>query len=52
VGTVEEVVRTEVLSQLYGYPVDVLHVRGRILVVGGSEILVGGQPEHEVHAHD
>ena len=52
VGTVEEVVRTEVLSRLYGYPVDVLQVRGRILVVGGSEILVGGRREQEVHAHD
>jgi zinc/manganese transport system ATP-binding protein len=52
IGTVGEVVSTEVLSRLYGYPVDVLQVRGRILVVGGSEILVGGQREHEVHAHD
>lgn len=52
VGTVDEVVRSEVLGRLYGYPVDVLHVRGRILVVGGREILVGGQAEHEVHAHD
>jgi zinc/manganese transport system ATP-binding protein len=51
VGPVDEVVRTEVLSRLYGYPVDVLHVRGRILVVGGSEVLVGGRMEHEVHAH-
>lgn len=52
VGPVEEVVRTEVLSRLYGYPVDVLHVRGRILVVGGSDGLVGGTREHEIHAHD
>jgi zinc/manganese transport system ATP-binding protein len=51
VGTVDEVVRTEVLSRLYGYPVDVLHERGRILVVGGSDVLVGGMREHEVHAH-
>jgi zinc/manganese transport system ATP-binding protein len=51
-GPVDEVVRSEVLSALYGYPVDVLHVRGRILVVGGSEVLVGGQFEHEAHAHD
>jgi zinc/manganese transport system ATP-binding protein len=51
VGTVDEVVRSEVLSRLYGYPVDVLHVRGRILVVGGSEVLHGGMLEHEVHAH-
>ena len=52
IGPVDEVVRTEVLSQLYGYQVDVLHVRGRILVVGGSEVPVGGRREHEVHAHD
>ncbi|MGH2410933.1 MAG: ABC transporter ATP-binding protein, partial [Chloroflexota bacterium] len=51
VGPVAEVVRTEVLSRLYGYPVDVLHVRGRILVLGGSEVLMGGRDDHEVHAH-
>ncbi|HXT35508.1 MAG TPA: ABC transporter ATP-binding protein [Chloroflexota bacterium] len=51
VGPVAEVVRTEVLSRLYGYPVDVLHVRGRILVLGGSEVLMGGHADHEVHAH-
>jgi zinc/manganese transport system ATP-binding protein len=34
-GTAEEVVRTEVLSELYGHHVDVLHVHGRILVVAG-----------------
>jgi zinc/manganese transport system ATP-binding protein len=50
VGTVDEVVRSEVLSSLYGYPVDVVQVRDRILVVGGSEILVGGSHEH-AHAH-
>ncbi len=33
-GSVAEVVKKEVLSQLYGYEVDVLEVRGRILVVG------------------
>jgi zinc/manganese transport system ATP-binding protein len=52
VGPVNEVVRGEVLSKLYGYPVDVLHVRGRILVVGGNDVLCGGMPEHEAHAHD
>jgi zinc/manganese transport system ATP-binding protein len=34
-GTVEEVVRSEVLSALYGHHVDVLRVHDRILVVGG-----------------
>jgi len=35
-GTVEEVVRSDVLSELYGRRVDVLHVRGRVLVVAGT----------------
>ena len=43
IGHVEEVVRPEVLSALYGYPVEVLHVRGRILVVAGDEVVSGGQ---------
>jgi zinc/manganese transport system ATP-binding protein len=34
-GTVDEVVRSEVLSSLYGHRVDVLRVHDRILVVGG-----------------
>jgi len=35
-GTVGEVVRSDVLSELYGRRVDVLHVRGRVLVVAGT----------------
>ncbi|MGH3157661.1 MAG: metal ABC transporter ATP-binding protein [Streptosporangiaceae bacterium] len=35
-GTADEVVRTEVLSELYGRHVDVLHVHGRVLVVAGE----------------
>jgi zinc/manganese transport system ATP-binding protein len=34
-GRTSEVITTEVLSRLYGYHVDVLHVHGRILVVAG-----------------
>jgi zinc/manganese transport system ATP-binding protein len=34
-GTTGEVVRTDVLSKLYGQHVDVIHVHGRILVVAG-----------------
>ncbi|HWE32694.1 MAG TPA: metal ABC transporter ATP-binding protein [Solirubrobacteraceae bacterium] len=34
-GTTEEVVRSDVLSELYGHRVDVLHVQGRVLVVAG-----------------
>ena len=35
-GTTGEVVRTEVLSRLYGHHVDVLRVHGRVLVVAGA----------------
>jgi zinc/manganese transport system ATP-binding protein len=36
-GKVENVIQSDVLSELYGYDVEVLRVRGRILVVGGEE---------------
>jgi zinc/manganese transport system ATP-binding protein len=42
-GRTAEVVRTEVLSELYGYHIDVIRVHGRILVVAG---------EPQAHAHD
>jgi len=35
-GSVEEVVRADVLSALYGHHVDVLDVHGRILVIAGA----------------
>ena len=35
-GKADEVVRTEVLSRLYGYHVDVLRVHGRVVVVAGA----------------
>lgn len=45
-GTTDEVVRTEVLSQLYGHQVDVIRVRGRVLVVSGPESELETDPEH------
>jgi zinc/manganese transport system ATP-binding protein len=36
-GPTDEVIRPEVLSALYGSPVDVLRVHGRVLVVSGDE---------------
>lgn len=41
-GRVQDVVRTEILSALYGYHIDVIRVHGRILVVAGG---------HD-HSHD
>ena len=35
-GTTDEVVQSEVLSRLYGHPVEVLRAQGRVLVVGGD----------------
>jgi zinc/manganese transport system ATP-binding protein len=35
-GPTEQVVTAEVLTRLYGHPVDVLHVHGRVLVVAGA----------------
>ena len=48
-GTAEEVVRSDVLSRLYGHHVDVLRVHGRVLVVAGA-----GHDEHAEldHADD
>jgi len=48
-GTTDEVVRSDVLSALYGHHVDVLRVHGRVLVVASSsdehEHLVSEHPE-------
>ena len=46
-GTVAEVIRGDVLSQLYGMPIEVIQVGGRILVVAGH-----GPVESEAHRHD
>ena len=35
-GTTDEVVRSDVLSRLYGHHVDVLRVHGRVIVVAGA----------------
>ena len=45
IGTPDEVLQTETLSRLYSTPVDVLRVRGRVVVVGTPE-------DEGVHHHD
>ncbi len=37
IGTPDQVLRSEVLSELYGSPVDVIRTRGRIVVVGTAD---------------
>jgi zinc/manganese transport system ATP-binding protein len=55
-GTTDEVIREDVLTGLYGYHVDVLHVHGRVLVVAhagdGFEILAGDDAAAESAHHD
>jgi zinc/manganese transport system ATP-binding protein len=43
VGSADEVLRSEVLSRLYGHHVDVLHVHGRVLIVAGAADAPGGE---------
>ena len=46
-GPVDEVMTGPVLSRLYGAPIDVLRVNGRIIVVAAH-----GPAEAEAHLHD
>jgi zinc/manganese transport system ATP-binding protein len=46
-GSVEDVITSDVLSRLYGIPIDVLRVKGRVVVVAGH-----GPIEHGGHHHD
>jgi len=46
-GTVAEVITGDVLSRLYGAPIDVLNVDGRLLVLSGH-----GLVEADAHRHD
>ena len=48
VGSADEVLRTDVLSRLYGQHVDVLHVHGRVVIVAGE----AGEDTGSPHAGD
>jgi zinc/manganese transport system ATP-binding protein len=50
IGTVDDVVREDVLTNLYGYTINVLHVDGRVLVVPGSDA-AHRHGDHAPHAH-
>ena len=45
VGSADEVLRTDVLSRLYGQHVDVLHVHGRVVIVAGEYGEDTGSPD-------
>jgi zinc/manganese transport system ATP-binding protein len=52
VGTPEEVLTSAGLSELYGTEVDVLTVRGRIIVVGSDDTALTEPGGHHHHHHD
>jgi zinc/manganese transport system ATP-binding protein len=55
VGSPAEVLTGETLSALYGADIDVLHVRGRVVVVGGPESAhaePGESHHHHLHGDD
>ena len=55
IGTPDEVMTTETLSELYGAEIDVLRVRGRILVVGAPDSAhsePGGSHHHHLEHDD
>ncbi len=45
VGSAGEVLRTDVLTKLYGQHVDVLHVHGRVVIVAGEDGQDAGRPD-------
>ncbi|MEN0085325.1 MAG: ATP-binding cassette domain-containing protein [Leifsonia sp.] len=50
-GTPDEVLRSDVLTDLYGTPVDVIRSRGRIVVVGIPDAETHDHHEHTREAH-
>ncbi len=50
IGTVDEVVRGDVLSSLYGYPVEVLRARGRVIVVAGGAPIGPDEDERDTNS--
>lgn len=53
-GTTEDVVRTEVLSRLYGHHIDVIRVHGRVLVVaaGAADEIPIAMERHPAHVSE
>jgi zinc/manganese transport system ATP-binding protein len=51
VGSVDEVILPEVLTELYGQPVEVLRINGRILVFASGEMVPLTHSESIAHGH-
>lgn len=50
-GTVDEVITGPVLSRLYGSPIEVIQLGGRIFVMSGEHDVEGDPHRHEHHHH-
>ena len=51
IGTVAEVITGPVLSRLYGSPIEVIRVHGRIFVMSGDRDVERDDHRRDVHAH-
>jgi zinc/manganese transport system ATP-binding protein len=52
IDTPERVLQSKTLSELYGTPVEVLHVHNRVLVVGAEDEALTAAGEHHTHEKD
>jgi zinc/manganese transport system ATP-binding protein len=50
-GTVDEVITTPVLSRLYGAPIEVIRLGGRIFVMAGDHDIEQDDHRHDHHGH-
>ena len=51
IGSPDDVLRSDVLSELYGSPVDVIRTQGRVVIVGAPDQSHAHEHEHD-HAED
>lgn len=49
-GKTDKIFKDDVLTSLYGYPIQVLHANGRIMIVGGQGAMTAGFPIED-HCH-
>lgn len=50
-GTVDDVITAPILSKLYGAPIEVMRVNGRIFVMSGGQLMEKDAHHHEGHHH-
>ncbi|WP_308466683.1 metal ABC transporter ATP-binding protein [Rathayibacter soli] len=52
IGSPDEVLRSDVLSELYGSPVEVVRTHGRVIVIGTADAGAGHHDEHHDAPYD